>query len=470
MRAPFENITKAYFLGIGGIGMSALARYFKRNGVEVHGYDKTSTQLTQELEQEGFIVSYEDDSTKLPSWLSSVQFAEEVLVVYTPAIPKDHGEYNYIKSVGFRIWKRSEVLGAITQSAHTIAIAGTHGKTTTSTMVAHLLKHASRNVTAFLGGISSNYGTNLLVGQSDASEIMVAEADEYDRSFLKLSPNTSVITSVDPDHLDIYGDRESMVSCYVEFASKLKPGGTLLIKEGSTMPLNGLEYKTYSASSTADYMADRIRVNEGAYVFDIIGPNVSITDVVLYCPGRHNVENALAAAVVCLFEGLTPDEIREGLCTFQGVHRRFEYRLRSDKRVVIDDYAHHPTELRAAISTVRELYPGKKILGAFQPHLFSRTRDFADGFAQSLSMLDELLMLDIYPARELPIPGITSAMILEKSTAPYKKMVSKQELPHAISDSKSDVVLILGAGDIDALVPVIVDAVSKNSNFKTATP
>jgi UDP-N-acetylmuramate--alanine ligase len=449
--------------------MSALARYFKRNGVDVHGYDKTSTQLTQELEHEGFSVSYQDDPAKLPSWLSSAQFVDEVLVVYTPAIPKDHGEFNHIKSIGFRIWKRSEVLGAITHGAHTIAVAGTHGKTTTSTMVAHLLKHASRNVTAFLGGISSNYGTNLLVGRSDASEIMVAEADEYDRSFLKLNPNTSVITSVDPDHLDIYGDRESMVSCYAEFASKLKPGGTLLIKEGSPMPLDGIEHKTYSASSTADYMANGIRIHDGAYVFDIIGPNVSITDVVLYCPGRHNVENALAAAVACLLEGLTPDEIREGLCTFKGVHRRFEYRLRSDNRIVIDDYAHHPTELKAAISTVRELYPGKKILGVFQPHLFSRTRDFAEGFAQSLSMLDELLMLDIYPARELPIPGITSDMILEMSTAPLKRMVSKQELSHVISQSNSDVVLILGAGDIDALVSGVVDAVSKKHNSKTAT-
>lgn len=450
--------------------MSALARYFKRKGIDVRGYDRTSTPLTSDLESEGILVSFDDNPEKLPTWLMSNSSSSDVLVVYTPAIPNDHRELNYIKSSGHKIWKRSEVLGAITQGANTIAVAGTHGKTTTSTMVAHLLKHASRNVTAFLGGISSNYHTNLLVADSLSDEVMVTEADEYDRSFLRLNPNTSVITSVDPDHLDIYGDRETMLSCYYEFATKLKPGGVLLIKAGSPLPLHGIGHRTYSASSTADFMAKNIRVQDGAYVFDISGPNVNISDLVIYCPGRHNVENALAAAIVCIQEGLTPDEIREGLSTFKGVQRRFEYRLRSSNKVVIDDYAHHPTELNAAISTVKELYPGKRILGAFQPHLFSRTRDFADGFASSLSMLDELVMLDIYPARELPIPGITSSMILEKSTAPVKKLVAKHALADAVVESQAEVILILGAGDIDALVQDVVDAISENSNFKATNP
>lgn len=439
--------------------MSALARYFRHKGIEVAGYDKTSTPLTDELIREGIAVSFTDDPNLLPEWLKSNQVASDTLVVYTPAIPADHKEFNYIKSTGVRLWKRSEVLGEVTRGVRTIAVAGTHGKTTTSTMIAHLLKHANRNVTAFLGGIASNYGTNLLVSSETEHEIMVAEADEYDRSFLKLNPDTSVITSLDPDHLDIYGSKQNMVDCYTEFASRLKPGGTLYAKAGIENQSTINPTQTYSTDYSGQIHASNLRIVDGAYVFDVSAPGFDITDIVLYCPGRHNVENAIAASVVCYHEGLTKDEIRQGMASFKGVHRRFEYRFRSEHRVVIDDYAHHPTELAAAIGTVRELYPGKRILGVFQPHLYSRTRDFADGFAESLSKLDELMMLDIYPARELPIPGISSSIILEKCTAGFKRLVTKDQLASDVAASSAEVVIVLGAGDIDALVQEIVDAV-----------
>lgn len=459
MKNIFDHITKAYFLGIGGIGMSALARYFHQKGIEVVGYDKTSTPLTDELIREGIVVSFVDDPNGLPVWLKSDGATSDYIVVYTPAIPIDHKEFNYIKSKGVRLWKRSEVLGEVTRGVRTIAVAGTHGKTTTSTMIAHLLKHANRNVTAFLGGIASNYGTNLLVASESENEIMVAEADEYDRSFLKLNPDTSVITSLDPDHLDIYGSKQNMVDCYTEFASRLKPGGTLYAKSGIENQSAIIPTQTYSTDSSGQIHASNLRIVNGAYVFDVSAPDFDITDIVLYCPGRHNVENAVAASVVCYQEGLTKDEIRQGMASFKGVHRRFEYRFRSEHRVVIDDYAHHPTELAAAIGTVRELYPGKRILGVFQPHLYSRTRDFADGFADSLSKLDELIMLEIYPARELPIPGISSSMILDKCNSGSKQLVSKDRLATVVAESSAEVVIMLGAGDIDVLVQDVVDAV-----------
>jgi UDP-N-acetylmuramate--alanine ligase len=440
--------------------MSALARYFHSRGVLVAGYDKTETPLTMELSKEGIAVSYVDDCAVLPSWLSPNQDYSDVLVVYTPAIPKDHKEFNYLIDMGIRIWKRSEVLGEVTRGVRTIAVAGTHGKTTTSTMIAHVLHHAGRNVTAFLGGLSSNYDTNLLLASDKWNEIMVTEADEYDRSFLRLSPDVSVITSLDPDHLDIYGSHQIMVDCYTEFASRLKPGGSLFVKSGIENTSNIIPTHTYSSTSEGDFKAINLRIKDGAYIFDVVGPSFSITDIMLYCPGRHNVENAVAATIVCYLEGLTPDEIRAGLAAFKGVRRRFEYRFKSEQKVVIDDYAHHPTELHAAIQTVRELYPGKKILGVFQPHLYSRTRDFAEGFAKSLSDLDELVMLDIYPARELPIPGVNSSMILEKCTSKRKSLVSKNELAAQVADSDAEVVLILGAGDIDALVEEVVDCIS----------
>lgn len=450
--------------------MSALARYFRHKGVEVAGYDKTSTPLTDELIREGISVSFVDDPSNLPVWIKSNHGASDVLVVYTPAIPADHQEFNYIRSTGVRLWKRSEVLGEVTRGVRTIAVAGTHGKTTTSTMIAHLLKHANRNVTAFLGGISSNYGTNLLVASEFENEIMVAEADEYDRSFLKLNPDTSVITSLDPDHLDIYGSKQNMVDCYTEFASRLKPGGTLFAKAGIENQSAIIPTQTYSADTSGNIHASNMRIVNGAYIFDVTAPDFEITDIVLYCPGRHNVENAVAAAVVCYNEGLTKDEIRQGMASFKGVHRRFEYRLRSASRIVIDDYAHHPTELAAAISTVRELYPYKKILGVFQPHLYSRTRDFADGFAESLSKLDELILLEIYPARELPIPGISSSMILEKCTASHKQLVTKSQLSATVSDSSAEVIIVLGAGDIDVLVQDVVEALQSNQKKGTLNP
>jgi UDP-N-acetylmuramate--alanine ligase len=458
-----DHIAKAYFLGIGGIGMSALARYFHGKGVEVKGYDKTETQLTKELVQEGISVSYFDNPSSLPNWLQSDVINDDVIVIYTPAIPKDHCELNFLKDKGVRLWKRSEVLGAVTSGTRTIAVAGTHGKTTTSTIIAHILKHSGKNVTAFLGGISSNYQTNLLVSPSGIDEVMVAEADEYDKSFLQLNPDVSVVTSLDPDHLDIYGNHDNMVECYSEFANRLKPGGSLYFKAGSGLKHTANNSYSYSAFGQGDYCVSNIRIDNGAYVFDILGQGLEMRDMVLYCPGRHNVENALVACIVCLKEGLTPDDIRVGLASFKGVHRRFEYRLREHGKVVIDDYAHHPTELTAAINTVRELYPNKNILGIFQPHLYSRTRDFAEGFAKSLSLLDALVLLDIYPARELPIPGVSSQMILNMVTAHTKVLLQKDQLFKYVSQSESDVVLILGAGDIDALVVGIVESV-RNKN------
>ncbi|MFM7900872.1 MAG: UDP-N-acetylmuramate--L-alanine ligase [Bacteroidota bacterium] len=470
MKNLFGHITKAYFLGIGGIGMSALARYFHHKGVEVVGYDKTATPLTDELIREGIRVSFEDDPDALPAWLKSDDASTDFMVVYTPAIPSDHKEFNFLISKGIQMWKRSEVLGELTRGVRTIAVAGTHGKTTTSTMIAHLLKHANMNVTAFLGGIASNYGTNLLIASDSENEIMIAEADEYDRSFLKLNPDTSVITSLDPDHLDIYGSKQNMIDSYTEFASRLKPGGVLFTKAGIENQSSIIPTQTYSADSSGQAVANNLRIVNGAYVFDVSAPDFVITDLVLNCPGRHNVENAIAATIVCNHEGLTKDEIRQGMATFKGVHRRFEYRFKSEDRIVIDDYAHHPTELAAAIGTVRELYPGKRILGVFQPHLYSRTRDFADGFAESLSKLDELIMLEIYPARELPIPGVTSSMIMDKCTAINKKLVSKNGLADAIADSSAEIIIMLGAGDIDVLVQEVVDAIQSQKKKGALNP
>lgn len=450
-------------LGIGGIGMSALARYFKANGKTVSGYDRTQTTLTIELKSEGIDVNYLDEVENIPTQLTTDN-ASQSLVIFTPAIPKDSVQYNYLLKSGVNMVKRSVVLGWIAEQSFTIAVAGTHGKTTTSSIITHLLKQADVNCTAFLGGISINYDSNLVLGNYDDATNppkVVVEADEFDRSFLTLHPDIAVITSMDSDHLDIYGDKEHLEESYRLFAQQVKPKGILIHKAGLSIPVSGTKIFTYSIEQPADYRAENIVVENNQYVFDLVTPQDRFYKLALGLPGRHNVENAVAACAVALQLEITIEKIKNALASYQGVHRRFEYHIRKNNLTFIDDYAHHPEELRAAINSVKELFPDKKITGIFQPHLYTRTRDFADGFAESLSLLDSLFLLDIYPARELPIEGVTSQMILNKVKSTNKKLVSKENLINELLVSKPEVVLTLGAGDIDALVKPIKEALSK---------
>ena len=457
MTSELANIKYVYLLGVGGIGMSALARYFHAAGKVVAGYDKTSTPLTVQLENEGIFVHYEDSINHIPSEIRNNENKSEVLVILTPAIPKDHQEWNYLAQHNFNIVKRSKVLGLLTRGQTTLAVAGTHGKTTTSTLLAHLLHSAGKNTSAFLGGISSNFKSNLLVGQpNDKDHRIVVEADEFDRSFLQLFPDIAIITSMDPDHLDIYGNIDEMQHNYRLFAGQVKEGGVLIYKKG--LAVGDVKAKTFSYSietDDCDFAGVNIRVENGFYHFDFKSADKTIHDLVLGLPGRHNVENAVAASAVALSCGVSEEELRLALKSFTGAQRRFEILLRNENCVYIDDYAHHPTELNAAILSAKELFPTKKITGIFQPHLFTRTRDFADGFAESLSLLDSLIMLDIYPARELPIPGITSQMILDKVTISDKFLVTKEELLNEINRRKPAVIMTLGAGDIDQFVEPI---------------
>ncbi len=458
----FDNIKYVYFLGIGGIGMSALARYFNAMGKSVSGYDKTKTPLTDELVSEGINVHFEDNvDLILPEARSQ---KPETLVVLTPAIPKDHSELKYFQKNDFVIKKRSEVLGAITEQAFTIAVAGTHGKTTTSSLIAHILRSSEVDCTAFLGGITQNYGTNLLLSEklkkkkSKIKPIIVVEADEYDRSFLTLHPDIAVITSVDADHLDIYGDKKQMEESYAQFAKQVKPGGLLVIKKGVDKVL-GVEKNenkvSYSLQHSSDYYARKIAIKKGEYIFDTVTPEQAIRGMVLGIPGKHNVENAVASVAVAQRMNIFSGNIKNALATFKGVKRRFEYHVKEKDLVYIDDYAHHPEELRACISAVKEMYPQKKITGVFQPHLFTRTRDFANEFARSLELLDELILLDIYPAREKPIEGVTSQMLLDKVRTKNKKLIPKKELVKEIKQIEPEVLITLGAGDIDTLVEPI---------------
>ena len=457
-----SQLKHIYLLGIGGIGMSALARYFKAAGMDVCGYDKTPTPLTVELESEGIRVHFNDDVKLLPEFIGGQQLNEGVLVIYTPAIPKDHQEFNHLKAVGYRMWKRSEVLGLLTKGIPTVAVAGTHGKTTTSTMIAHIMKESGVNCTAFLGGISKNYQSNLLLGNAaEKNHMMVVEADEYDRSFLQLHPAYAMITSLDADHLDIYGDRQAMVESYRQFAGQVSESGKLVIKSEFESAMSDLRFSTYSLKAGADYHASNVRVENGSYVFDIVSPNGTFSNLVLNWPGRHNVENAVGAYALCSAFGIEDADFRMALATFEGVKRRFDYQLRTKEVVYIDDYAHHPEELRACISSVKELYPGQKVLGIFQPHLFTRTRDFADGFGESLSLLDELILLDIYPARELPIPGVTSSIILDKVDTGKGQLCSRDNWSSALLHSDARVILTLGAGDIDQIVGTVKNLLSE---------
>jgi len=438
-----ENIKRVYLIGIGGIGMSGLARYFKKRGCVVCGYDKTITPLTSAMRNEGISVVYQDEEDNLK--ISFLENDLETLIIYTPAIPKDSKILNFFKSGGFSLKKRSEVLGIISKGMYTIAVAGTHGKTTTSSIIAHVLKDSGHDCSAFLGGIATNYDSNVLFGENNT---MVVEADEFDRSFLTLYPDVAIVTSMDADHLDIYGDRSHLVESFTQFVSQTKEGGRLIYKKG--LDLKG--GKTYSANVLADIQAVNVKVKDGSFYFDFKNADIVIENIQLGLPGLHNIENAVAAIEVALHLGIEPEKIKNALAGFLGVKRRFEYILKDPKHTYIDDYAHHPEELRACIQAVKTLYPDKKLTTIFQPHLFTRTRDFAKGFSEVLSMTDELIMLDIYPARELPIEGVSSAMILDKVSINAKQISSKEQTLDYIRAKKPELLLTVGAGDIDTLI------------------
>jgi len=446
-----QNIKRVYLIGIGGIGMSGLARYFHHLGCIVCGYDKTSTDLTNELKNEGIQIIFDDNEEWIP--MSFRKPDEGTLVIYTPAIPKDSAIVGFFQKRGFELFKRSQVLGLISKGKYTVAIAGTHGKTTTSTMVAHILKDSGKDCSAFLGGIASNYNSNVLYGKND---IVVVEADEYDRSFLTLYPDIAVITSMDADHLDIYGDHQHLTDSFKLFASQIKEGGVLIHKQG--LPLN--TGYTYSIKDAADAIALNIRIENGSFYFDFRNSNADIKDIQLGIPGFHNVENATAAIEATLRLGVKADAIKSALASFRGVHRRFEYIIKTPEHIYIDDYAHHPEELRAAINSVKKLYPDRKLVTIFQPHLFTRTRDFADGFAEVLDMTDELILLDIYPARELPIEGVDAEMILSRMNLVNKRKLTKQQAIDTIANEKPTLLLTVGAGDIDQLVEPLKNALS----------
>jgi UDP-N-acetylmuramate--alanine ligase len=435
--------------------MSAIARYFNHVGIQVLGFDKTMTPLTQKLSEEGMQIHYMDDL----DYLQSLNLDQaNTLVVLTPAIPKNHLEWNWLRQNKFTIQKRSEVLGLLSKAYKTIGVAGTHGKTTTSTLLAHILAASSIHCNAFLGGISSNYQTNLLLHPqadtlAESEQYTVVEADEFDRSFLTLFPYYSVITSTDADHLDIYGDHNAMQESFLAYANRLVEGGTLFVKYGlDIIDQLTVNYKTYGLDTTAQIHAFNISINKAEHIFDLNLEGRIIKDLDLGIPGMHNVENAVAACAVALMAGVSEEELRTGLNSFRGVKRRFEYIIKEPNCIFIDDYAHHPEELRAILSSVKRMYPNHKLVAAFQPHLFSRTRDFAEGFANALSMVDHLFLLDIYPARELPIEGVSSTMLLANISSPQKELISKEALVQAVTTLKPSLFLTLGAGDIDALV------------------
>ncbi len=447
----FEQTRHIYFLGIGGIGMSALARYFHSRGIRVSGYDKTPSEITDELIASGMEIHFEDKIELVPGNID--------LVVLTPAIPSDHTEWKFLREKGIPIKKRAEVLGMISRDSVCLAVAGTHGKTTTTTMLAHLLRSSGVNCTAFLGGIAANYKTNYLQGDH---KLVVVEADEYDRSFLHLSPAGAIVTSIDADHLDIYGDHDQVKQSYKSFTDKIVKDGTLVLKVDLQLDLNEnfnslVRVRNYGIDKSLN-CATNIRVSNGTFVFDYKGERASIGDLSLSVPGRHNIENATAAITLALEFGATPEGVKKGIEDFRGVHRRFEFVLRTSNHVVIDDYAHHPEELKAAISAARELYPDKKITGVFQPHLFSRTRDFADQFARSLELLDTVILLEIYPARELPIEGVDSQMLLNRISTSSKFICAKEKLVSLLEEQNPEITLIMGAGDIDRLVAPVASA------------
>lgn len=446
----YENY---YFLGIGGIGMSAIARYFNNAGYKVSGYDRTPSALTAQLESEGIAIHYEDDVNAIP------KDTAKTFVIYTPAIPADLQEFTYIREKGYNICKRSRALGEIARGRKCLAVAGTHGKTTTSTLLAHILTAGGEGCNAFLGGISKNYDTNLLLSKGN---VLVAEADEFDRSFLQLFPDIAVITAADADHLDIYNDHAHVIEAFGEFASQIRADGALILKYGVQIPLGNVKAHIYrySYNTPCDfYASDITSIGDGRFDFTINTPNGKIEHCVVGVPGWVNVENAVAASAIAILHGLDPEAIRTALASFSGVKRRFDIHANGPEHAYIDDYAHHPNELKAAISSMRNIFPGRKLCGIFQPHLYTRTRDFADEFAEALSGLDSLIMLPIYPARELPIEGVNSEMIFDKVTIGDKVLVEKEKLMETIKSREIDVLGTFGAGDVDRFIPLIEEYV-----------
>lgn len=463
-------VESVYFIGIGGIGMSAIARYYNHAGFKVSGYDRAPSKLTAKLEEEGIAIHYTDDTSYIP------KDKETTLVIYTPAIPADMGELVYVKENGYRLVKRSRALGEIASSQCCLAIAGTHGKTTTSTMLAHIYTHSGLGCNAFLGGISKNYHTNLLLSKNP---VIVAEADEFDRSFLQLYPEIAAITSTDADHLDIYGNLATIQEAFSEFASQIKENGYLIAKRGIELDTSKVKAKifSYSFKENADFHPENVEILMGGYFrFDLcypahsilgeseVRPSGRIEGCVMGVPGWINAENGIAAAAVALLGGVEPAEIKDALAAFEGAERRLDIHVNGTKCAYIDDYAHHPKELASAIGSIRNMFPGRKVCGIFQPHLYTRTRDFAPEFAESLSMLDELLLLDIYPARELPIEGVTSQIIFDRVTIEKKRMLHKEEVLEQLEQMDDmDIIVTFGAGDIDRLIPSIKELAEKRN-------
>ena len=443
-----SEIKACYFVGIGGIGMSAVARYFLQKGVCVAGYDRTPSALTRALEKEGALIHYEENTGLIPV---ACRRKESCLVVFTPAVPETHAELAYFREQGFEVEKRAQVLGTLTRALKGLCVAGTHGKTTTSAMTAHILRQSSADCNAFLGGISKNYGTNYLLSRT--SEFVVIEADEYDRSFHWLAPYATVITAVDADHLDIYGTREAYVESFEKYTSLIVPGGSLVMHSGLDMsPQTNKDVRVYTyGEREGDFHAERIRTGNGEIVFDCISPLGNISDVKLGVPVRINIENGIAAIALAQIAGVSAKDIRKAMETYAGVERRFDFKLKTDKAVLLTDYGHHPIEIRESIRSMRELYEDKKIAVVFQPHLYSRTRDFYAAFAESLSLADEVLLTDIYPAREAPLPGVTSRLIYDRlAPGVEKKLCRKEEAAELVGQSKADVFIVLGAGDIES--------------------
>ena len=454
-----NTIKSVYFIGAGGIGMSALVRYFLSKGKKVAGYDRTPSELTEKLIQEGADIHYQEDINEIPA---ECKDKEHTLVVYTPAIPSTHQEFQFFEKNGFTMEKRAQVLGTITRSSKGLCVAGTHGKTTTSTMAAHLLHQSHVECNAFLGGISKNYGTNLLL--SDKSERVVIEADEFDRSFHWLSPYVAVVTATDPDHLDIYGTKEAYLESFTQFTSLIQPGGVLILHEGLEMKPNvqdGVTTYTYSREK-GDFHAENIRIGNGEIYIDFVSPKGAIRDIRLGVPVSINIENGIAAMALAQLNGMTDEEIKAGMDSFRGVVRRFDFQIKNDKVVFLTDYAHHPSEIKQSALSIRELYRNKKITALFQPHLYTRTRDFYKDFAESLSLFDKVILTEIYPAREKPTPGVTSELIYENlKSGVEKRLCRKEEVPEVIKDESIEVLILLGAGDLDKYVPQICEILNE---------
>lgn len=460
-----KDIKSVYFVGAGGIGMSAIARYFLHIGVVVAGYDKTPSALTKELEKEGMDIHYEENVALIPA---ACKDASSTLVIYTPAIPQEHQELVYFHENGFTIEKRAQVLGTLTRSHKGLCVAGTHGKTTTSTMCAHIMHQSHVDCNAFLGGISKNYGTNYIL--SDKSDYVVIEADEFDRSFHWLRPWMSVITATDPDHLDIYGTKEAYLESFRHYTELIQPGGALIIHKNLEMKQHvqdGVKIYEYSLKE-GDFHAENIKIDNGEITFDFISPVESISNVELGQPVPINIENAVAAMAMAQLNGCTAEEIKEGIKTYEGVERRFDFKIKDDKHVFLSDYAHHPKEIYQSAKSIRELYKNRKITAIFQPHLYTRTRDFYKDFADSLSILDEVILCDIYPAREAPIPGVTSELIY-KNLKPgvEKSMIHKEDVLDLVKKRDFDVLIVLGAGDLDNLVPQMAEILKQKECAST---